>query len=133
MSKINKYANIYDKEGNLLRHVDEDGVLKPYTIQELEDLVDKLGEDKDENGKVKDPDALNNAMAELFKMYQLYGNPHATELLNKLNNQSTKEQAQEALKETAEELEKTAEQSRKEAGYEEAGDLDYYVPFEEVK
>ena len=58
MGKINKYANIYDKEGNLMRHVGDDGKLKKYTINELEDLVDKLAEDKDENGNVKDPQSL---------------------------------------------------------------------------
>ena len=84
MGKINKFANIYDKDGNLLRHVDEDGKLKNYTIEELEDLIDKLAEDKDENGNVKDPQALNNVNMILFQQYQKYGNPHEAELIEKL-------------------------------------------------
>lgn len=120
MGKINRNANIYDKDGNLLRHVNEDGYLEDYTIKELEDLVDELSEDKDENGNVKDPQALNNTVAILFQQYQKVGNPHEKDLLTKIKEfneqQSTQEQATEKLNEVAEELE-----------------MDRYVPFEEVK
>ena len=84
MSKINKYANLYDKDGNLLRHVNEDGILPDYTIEELEELVDNLANDKDENGNVRNPQALNNANLILIQYYQKYGNPHISELLSKL-------------------------------------------------
>jgi hypothetical protein len=70
MGKINKYANIYDTEGNLIRHVGDDGKLKNYTISELEELVDKLAEEKDENGNVKDPQALNNVYSLLSEQYR---------------------------------------------------------------
>lgn len=126
MGKINKYANIYSKDGNLLRHVNEDGLLKDYTIEELEKLVDELGEDKDENGNVKDPNAFNNASAILFQMYQRHGNPHEKELLDAIMKakeaKSTKEQVEEKLEEVAQEL----EEPKKELV------MDEYVDFEEV-
>lgn len=112
MRNIDKKANIYDKEGNLIRHVDYDNKLHSYTVYELEDLLDKLSNDKDENGRIKDPNAVNNINAMLFQFYQKYGNPHAAEILSKLAEQAkeraelkpTSEQVQEALTELNEEL-----------------------------
>lgn len=112
MRNIDKRANIYDKEGNLIRHVDYDNKLHSYTVYELEDLLDKLSNDKDENGRIKDPNAVNNINAMLFQFYQKYGNPHAAEILSKLAEQAkeraelkpTSEQVQEALTELNEEL-----------------------------
>lgn len=103
MGTINKNSNIYDKDGNLVRKAP----LKNYSIEELEDLVDKLANDKDEDGNVKDRNGLNNAMAALFKMYMIYGNPHKDELISKLQgNSATKtELTIEKLEELAEELE----------------------------
>lgn len=101
MGKISKFANLYDKEGNLLRKVDDSGVLRDYTIEELEELVDKLAEDKDENGKVKNPQALNNANDILLQMYYKYGNPHNDEIMaalkEKYNTKTTKEAVTAAL------------------------------------
>ena len=106
MSKLNKYANLYDKDGNLLRHVNEQGLLEDYTMEELEALVDQLANDKDENGNIKNPRALNNANLILMQYYQKYGNPHIAEILEKLKNQkSTDEQVTEALKEIETEIE----------------------------
>lgn len=82
-TKIYKYANLYDKDGKLLRHVDKDGVLQKYSIEELEELVDRLGNEKDDNGNLKDPVGFNNASYVLFQMYQKYGNPQIAELLKK--------------------------------------------------
>lgn len=112
MRNIDKKANIYDKEGNLIRHVDYDNKLHSYTVYELEDLLDKLSNDKDENGRIKDPNAVNNINAMLFQFYQKYGNPHAAEILSKLAEQAkeraelkpTSEQVEEALTELNEEL-----------------------------
>lgn len=108
MGKINRYANIYDTNGNLLRHTNENGYLEDMTIQEVEELVDKLGEDKDENGRVKDPQALNNANSILFQMYQKYGNPHEQELKEIIKkyqeSKTTKEEAQQKLEEFASDL-----------------------------
>lgn len=112
MGKISKTSNIYDKEGNIIRRVDYDNKLHPYTVFELEELLDKLSNDKDEDGRVKDPNAVNNVNALLFQYYQKYGNPHAEELLAKINEmaknkaetRSTEEQVKEALTEVNETL-----------------------------
>ena len=109
MSKLNKYANLYDKDGNLIRHIDEKtGKLEDYTLEELEELVDKLANDKDENGKIKDPISLNNANWILMHYYQKYGNPHIAEWLEEFKKQqsakSTDEQIQEKLNEVEEEI-----------------------------
>lgn len=142
MGKINKYANIYDKDGNLLRHVGEDGKLKNYTTEELEQLLDKLAEDKDENGNVKDPQALNNVNAMLFQYYQKYG--PSKSLLDKLNTykKTDTEQVTKALEDVDTEM-KTLSEEEKEALYEDMKKIalteretDYepeqYVDFEEL-
>jgi len=69
MGKISKYSNIYDREGNKIRSVNNKGVLEDMTMKEVQDLVDKLGTEKDENGNIKDPQAFNNASAWLMQMY----------------------------------------------------------------
>ena len=100
MSKLNKYANLYDLEGNLIRHVNEKGVLPKYTTEELEELVDRLSNDKDDSGKVKNPQALNNVYSILMQYYQKYGNPHEKELFDRIKtatNKTTEEQVTEAL------------------------------------
>lgn len=142
MGKINKYANIYDKDGNLLRHVGEDGKLKNYTTEELEQLLDKLAEDKDENGNVKDPQALNNVNAMLFQYYQKYG--PSKSLLDKLNTykKTDTEQVTKALEDVNTEM-KTLSEDDKEALYEDMKKIatveretDYeperYIQFEEL-
>lgn len=160
MGKINKYANIYDKDGNLIRHVGDDGKLKNYTTEELEQLLDKLAEDKDENGNVKDPQALNNVNAMLFQYYQKHG--PSKSLLNKLSTykKTDTEEVKESLTEVKESLTgvkealnevggevmegmKTLSEEEKEALYEDMKKInlveretDYepeqYVQFEEV-
>ena len=105
MGKINKYANIYDKEGNLIRHVGDDGKLKKYTINELEDLVDSLAEDKDENGNVKDPQSLNNVYSVLSEQYKK--NPkYLFNKINELQKKNESEGATMAEKTSAEDIEK---------------------------
>ena len=69
MGKISKYSNIYDRKGNKIRSVNDKGVLEDMTMKEVQDLVDKLGTEKDENGNIKDPKAFNNASAWLMQMY----------------------------------------------------------------
>ena len=61
MGKINKYANIYNKDGNIIRKLNNEGMLEDYTMEELEKLVDELGNDKDENNNIRDKIAFNNA------------------------------------------------------------------------
>lgn len=133
MGKINKYANIYDKEGNLIRHVGDDGKLKKYTINELEDLVDKLAEDKDENGNVKDPQSLNNVYSVLSEQYKK--NPsYLINKLSKLQKEANPEGSTMAEKTTTEEVEKALKEDdseqliERETNYE----PDAYVQFEEI-
>ena len=145
MGKINKFANIYDKDGNLIRHVGDDGKLKKYTTEELEELVDKLSEDKDENGAVKYPQSLNNVSAMLFQYYQKYGNPHEKELIQKLQDyqkaksegstmaQKTDEETiKKALSEDINEPINTVSQSEELVDRETNYEPETYVDFEEI-
>ena len=97
-----KYANTY-KNGEIISKKDENGITRDYTIQEVEELIDKLSEDKDENGKVKDPESLNNAVAILMQLYRKYGNPHEKDIIEAIKKaqegQTLEEQKQEALQE----------------------------------
>ena len=113
MGKINKYDHIYDKDGNLIRHVGDDGKLKNYTTEELEQLLDKLAEDKDENGNVKDPQALNNVNAMLFRYYQKYG--PSKSLLDKLNTykKTDTEQVTKVLEDVDTEMKTLSEEDQK--------------------
>ena len=53
MGEISKYSNLY-RNNTLERSVDDKGILRKYTLKEVQDLVDKLGTEKDENGRIKD-------------------------------------------------------------------------------
>lgn len=68
MGKISKYSNLY-KNNTLIRSVNSKGVLEKYTLKEVQDLVDKLGTEKDENGNIKDQEGFNNASYILMQMY----------------------------------------------------------------
>lgn len=141
MGKINKYANIY-KDGELIRHVNEDGRLDSYTISEVEELVDKLANDKDENGNMKDQSALNNANSWLFGMYQKYGNPHESELLEMLKKNSERKTQKEEIEEKLKELDLDINKSQTDNATEDVANsepvqrpetiMDQYVDFEEV-
>lgn len=97
-----KYANTY-KNGEIISKKDENGITRDYTIQEVEELIDRLSEDKDENGKVKDPESLNNAVKILMQLYRKYGNPHEKSILEAIKKaqegKTLEEQKQEALQE----------------------------------
>lgn len=119
MGKICKYANIYSKDctssnckEHIIRHVDENGVLKDYTMEELEQLVDKLGNDKDDKDKIRNIEAFNNASSVLLQYYQKYGYPHKEELFNILNSTKQRpieEQVTDALNDTYDEYEEIKE------------------------
>lgn len=114
--KISKFANIYDTDGNLLRHVGEDGILPDYTLKELSDLVDKLGTEKGEDGKLKDPQGFNNASKILMQM-----------LSDPKYDKERKEMLEEikrAIVTTAEEKENALKEVNK--------DLEEYTNYEEV-
>ena len=139
MGKVSKFSNIYSTDGELLRHVDEEtGTLKNYTTEELEQLVDKLGEDKDENGEVRNKQAFMNAQQMLMQYYMRYGNPHEEEIKAKLEEYAKQhgieEQVQKAMDELKEELieePKTQEDMLVDrAGL--ATTMDEYVEYEEA-
>lgn len=94
MGKICKYSNLYDKDGNFLHGPGN------YTIQECEELVDKLA--KESPGSK----AYTNAMSVLMSMYEKYGNPHKDEIIQKVNEyvktKTTKAEITEALNEANE-------------------------------
>lgn len=68
MGKISKYSNLY-RNNTLERSVNDKGILRKYTLKEVQDLVDKLGTEKDENGRIKDQEGFNNASYILMQMY----------------------------------------------------------------
>lgn len=108
MSKINKYANLYDKEGNLLKKAP----LTDYTIEETEKLVDDLTEQYKNNPENKDLKLrLDNAAQYLYGLYLRYGNPHEKELVERIkqaaNKDVSEDQIKEALNAVSDELKKT--------------------------
>lgn len=68
MGKISKYSNLY-RNNTLEKSVNSKGILERYTLKEVQDLVDKLGTEKDENGRIKDQEGFNNASYILMQMY----------------------------------------------------------------
>lgn len=72
MGKIYKFSNIYDTDGNIICK----GPQTNYSIKELEELVDKLGKDKDEQGNVIKKLQYSNATIVLA---QMYSNPKTEE------------------------------------------------------
>lgn len=100
MAKINKFANLYNKEGNLLRKAPLENV----TIEELEKMIDEYKGDKSSK-------EYQNLIYSLMNLYDKYGNPHEQELIDRIkeygNNKDSDERAvREALEELSDELDK---------------------------
>ena len=107
MGKINKYANFYNKDGNLIRKANP--ILKSFSIKELEDYLDKL-----DKGSLE----YYNCMSWLMNMYK---NPKTEEdkeyvkrlqndLIKKLQDENDKKkQREEAGKTSLEQLYKDIE------------------------
>lgn len=108
MGKVGKYGNLYDRNGVLLKRCNSKGVLEKYTLKEVQDLVDKLGTEKDENGNIKNPVGFNNASYILMQMYNdpKY-NKEKENFIRDLNDRMrvNKEEVREALTEGIEEME----------------------------
>jgi hypothetical protein len=149
MRKISKYSNVYDKNGNLLRHVNDDGVLKEYSMEELETLIDELANDKDENGNVKNPQALNNANQIYFMICQRPENAailrdRFTKIQEEYKKQKESqvpenEQITQKLNEVAQQLKDEAikeglidEEPQKRPSDDPEYSMDKYVDFEEI-
>jgi predicted transcriptional regulator len=103
MGKINKYSNLYDKNGKIIRKVNSNGILKNVTIPELEELIDKYDGDKNDC-------ELDNMKMMLFRMYNTYGNPHEKELIERIKAEAAKKTSSEEVKEKLEELNKDVEE-----------------------
>lgn len=122
MGNINKYSNLYNKDNEVIKSVNDKGILTDYSIKELEDLVDSL-----DDGNEK-----NNAMSML---QQMYANPKTKEdkeyvdqmrkdLLERLkaNTSTKKEDVVKSLGEVEEALTEPTNDT-----------MDEYVDYEEVK
>jgi len=133
MGKIKKYANLYDKDGNLLR----EAPLKDYSIKELEELVDSLPQ--------TDVQGRNNCIRILTQMYmnpkteedKQYVQQKQQELLKQLyeHNKHTEEQATDALQEVEKELKKDEPMTQENLLVERENvdeNMEEYVDFEEV-
>lgn len=105
MGKINKYANLYDKNGNILRHTSEDGILHNITIPELEKMIDEYPKDGDAL-------ALDNMKMALFQMYNKYGDPHRDELIKRLLEEQAKKTNPEEVTNKLQELNKDLEEDK---------------------
>ena len=105
MGKINKYSNLYDKNGKIIRKVNDNGILKNVTIPELEEMIDKY--DGDKNGR-----ELDNMKMMLFGMYNTYGNPHAQELIDRIKAEAAKKTSPEEVANKLQELNDTLEQEK---------------------
>ena len=122
MGNINKYSNLYNKDNELIKPVNDKGILTDYSIKELEDLVDSL-----DDGNEK-----NNAMSILQQMYtnpktkedKEYVDQMRKDLLERLkaNTSTKKEDVFKSLVEVEEALTEPTNDT-----------MDEYVDYEEVK
>lgn len=122
MGNINKYSNLYNKDNEVIKSVNDKGILTDYSIKELEDLVDSL-----DDGNEK-----NNAMSMLQQMYtnpktkedKEYVDQMRKDLLERLkaNTSTKKEDVVKSLGEVEEALTEPTNDT-----------MDEYVDYEEVK
>lgn len=122
MGNINKYSNLYNKDNEIIKSVNDKGILTDYSIKELEDLVDSL-----DDGNEK-----NNAMSMLQQMYtnpktkedKEYVDQMRKDLLERLkaNTSTKKEDVVKSLGEVEEALTEPTNDT-----------MDEYVDYEEVK
>lgn len=122
MGNINKYSNLYNKDNEVIKSVNDKGILTDYSIKELEELVDSL-----DDGNEK-----NNAMSILQQMYtnpktkedKEYVDQMRKDLLERLkaNTSTKKEDVVKSLGEVEEALTEPTNDT-----------MDEYVDHEEVK
>lgn len=136
MAKINKFSNIYDKDDNLIRKVNENtGRLDKYTIEEVEQLVDELTEKVKENPEnLEYKTQLNNVQSFLFNMYNHMSRNDLLKRMTILQDSIQKAKSDVTEKEQAV-LDKVNEEMDKlKQAYEaEEPVMDEYVAYEEVK
>ena len=139
MAQINKHANIYDIDGNLINKVDDKGNLPKKTIDEVEALVDRLTKDvadspHNEVYKVY----LNNAQSYLSYMYNKISNEDLIKRITVLTdavdkaNADVSEKDKQVLDEINKEVEKLKDSIESQEPPKETI-MDEYVPYEEIK
>ena len=117
MGNINKYSNLYNKDNELIKSVNDKGILTDYSIKELEELVDSL----------EDGNAKSNAMSMLQKMYtnpktdadKEYVKKLQEELIknmmaNKANASTDKEEVTKSLGEVEDDLTEVIDEQKQE-------------------
>ena len=120
MGKISKNSNLYDKDGNLLRHVNEDGILEKYTTKELEDLLKTFMEDN----KIIDQEKYNNVMSILMMRYREAGdNDNIFKRIEEYISTKTnsKDEVNDALNDVKEELNNITKEEDEETGKDDSG------------
>lgn len=100
MGKISKYSNLYDNDGNLLRHVNDKGVLEKYTVEELKELLKTYEED----GKITDQVKYNNVMSILIAMGAETKNGNIFKNIGSSSHYSTSTEVDNALNDIKETL-----------------------------
>lgn len=113
MAKIDKNANLYDRDGNLLKK----SPISNSTIFEVENDLQKwtnLAKEHPENKQYRI--YLDNTYRTLMELYRIHGNPHEHELIDKIKayedkygeikGEVTTEQIKNALNVISEELNK---------------------------
>ena len=136
MSKINKFSNIYDKDGNLIRKVNEKtGRLDKYTIEEVEQLVDELTEKVKENPEnLEYKTQLNNVQSFLFNMYNHMSRNDLMKRMTVLQDSIQKAKSDVTEKEQAVLDNVNEEMDKLKQAYEaEEPVMDEYVAYEEIK
>lgn len=129
MSKIDKNANLYDKDGNLLRKAP----LTNVTIEELEKMIDEYKGDKSSK-------EYTNLIYSLMDLYNKYGNPHEQELIERIKQQAAsnsdddERRIRESLEELADEIDKSeTDKSNEVPSYNVDSNEDEYVEIIEEK
>lgn len=127
MSKIDKYANLYDNDGNLIEHAE----LHSKSIEEVEELVDNLAKKAEENPENELYKVyLANAQKYLFTLYNGMDRASLIKRMSVLQNsiEEAKNAASESVKEELAETNDAIDKLK-----EAVDEMDSYVPFEEVK
>lgn len=113
MGKINKYSNLYNKEGKIIRKAP----LKTVTIEELENMIDTYTGDKNST-------EYANMVYSLMDLYRKYGNPHQDEIIENIKkaqkNKLTMKDIENAIESVKDQLEEDSKDGE-------------YVEFKEVK
>lgn len=128
---MSKYSNLYDIDGNIINESPQ----HTFTIEECEELVDKLTKKVEENPENEVYKVyLNNAQKWLMHMYDGMSRQDLMKRMSFLTDsiQNAKNEATEAEKEQLNAVEKAMEELKE--AYDKETIMDEYVePIEEIK